>query len=49
MTCRDAVLGMVDDTFTDIKDRPYKKLVSSVPEDIIYDCTHDNPSVVEKF
>jgi hypothetical protein len=40
---------MVDETFIDIRDRPYKALTSRVPEDIIYDCTHDNPSVVDKY
>jgi hypothetical protein len=27
----------------------YTLLISRKPEDIIYDLTHDNPSVVEKF
>lgn len=49
ITCRDAVLGMIDESFQDIKGRPYRMLVSKKPEDIIYDCTHDNPSVVDKF
>lgn len=27
----------------------YKKLMPSKPNDVIYDCTHDNPSPLEKF
>jgi len=33
----------------DLTGRPYKILKASKPDDMIYDCTHDNPSVVEKF
>lgn len=40
---------MIDLNHRDNTNRPYLKLTSRQPEDIIYDCTHDNPSVVEKF
>jgi len=49
MTCQDAVVGQIDTSFRDLKGREYRHLKCSKPEDIIYDCTHDNPSVVEKF
>lgn len=49
LTCREAVLGMIDQEFKDLKGRPYQVLRSRQPEDILYDCTHDNPAVVEKF
>lgn len=49
ITCRQQVLGVVDETFIDIRDRPYKQLTNRTPEDIIYDCTHDNESVRDKF
>lgn len=40
---------MIDDHFRDINGRSYKVLRSTMPVDMIYDVTHDNPSIVEKF
>lgn len=49
MTCRDAVLGLIDQNFEDINQNSFRILKSSKPNDIIYDQTHDNPPTVEKF
>jgi glycogen debranching enzyme len=49
LTCQKAVLGQIDSEFTDVQGRKYSVLKATSPVDIIYDCTHDNPSVVEKF
>lgn len=49
LTCQDAPLGVIDSTFTDISGSTYQILRPTKPEDILYDCTHDNPSVLEKF
>lgn len=49
LTCQLNVVGMIDEEFTDIQGDKYKILMPSNPADIIYDNTHDNPSVVEKF
>ena len=40
---------MIDEEFTDLLGKQYKILMPSNLADIIYDNTHDNPSVVEKF
>jgi glycogen debranching enzyme len=50
MTCREAVLGLLDEDFEDISTgEKYKILKSKRPLDILYDCTHDNPAPVKKF
>ena len=43
------MVGRIDDTFRDLNGFFYKVLHPKKPVDILYDCTHDNPSVVEKF
>ena len=56
ITCREAVLGKIDPDFEFVNDpaedgskRSYKVLMPAKPSDVIYDCTHDNPSPLEKF
>ena len=56
ITCREAVLGkldqdfeMVHDTSGDTQAKNYQILTPTKPSDVIYDCTHDNPSPLEKF
>ncbi len=49
LSCQLNNVGMVDEEFTDLLGKKYKVLMPSNPADIIYDNTHDNPSVVEKF
>lgn len=49
LACQKEVLGKIDEEFVDLEDHPFKILTSTLPTDIIYDCTHDNPSVLEKF
>lgn len=49
MTCREAVLGAVDETFTDVNGVKYKIIKPSKPGDVIYDASHDNPTVFQKF
>jgi len=49
MTCRDAVLGLVDPDFEDINGDKFRILKPVKPNEIIYDQTHDNPPTVEKF
>ena len=56
ITCRDAVLGRLDQSFENVNERrndgvasTYKILKPKKPSDVIYDCTHDNPSPLEKF
>lgn len=49
MTCRDAVLGLIDQDFEDIEGRKFRVLKPVKPNDIIYDQTHDNPPPKEKF
>ena len=48
LTCRDAVLGKLDEHFTDASGQ-YMVLRPSKIKDILYDCTHDNPSFLDKF
>ena len=43
------MLGSIDTHFKDNTDQSYRILQASKPDDIIYDCTHDNPSVLDKF
>jgi hypothetical protein len=40
---------MIDCDYKDLDGVSYKNLNSKKPVDMIYDCTHDNPSVVTKF
>lgn len=49
MTCREALLGLVDQEFEDVHGDKYLVLRPTKPNDIIYDCTHDNPAPLEKF
>jgi glycogen debranching enzyme len=49
LTCQDKPVGCIDDRFTDLTGRPYKTLKASKPDDMIYDCTHDNESPLGKF
>ena len=57
ITCREAVLGKLDSEFEFVHEpdeetglsRCYKVLMPTKPNDVIYDCTHDNPSPLEKF
>ena len=51
MTCREAVIGLVDPSFSDITSPTthYRILTPAKPCDIIYDCTHDNPAPLAKF
>lgn len=49
LTCQDAPVGVIAQSKVDLEGTPFLDLVSSKPGDIIYDCTHDNPSVLEKF
>ena len=56
VTCRDAIVGKLDEEFEFVHDETeagealmYKLLKPLKPSDIIYDCTHDNPSPLLKF
>jgi hypothetical protein len=50
MTCREAVLGLVEPDLEDVTTgQRYRILKPYRPNDILYDCTHDNPAPVEKF
>ena len=56
ITCREAILGKLDQEFEQIEEprqdgssRMYQILTPTKPSDVIYDCTHDNPSPLEKF
>lgn len=49
LTCGRAVLGGVDERYRDVQGKAYQVLYPGKPQDMLYDCTHDNPSVVEKF
>jgi hypothetical protein len=43
-------LGLhLDGTFLDIGGHPYKNLIASKPNEILYDCSHDNPSIFDKY
>ena len=49
-TCQEAVLGLVDQHFEDVASgKKYQILRATSPKEILYDCTHDNPSTMEKF
>lgn len=39
----------MDGTFLDIGGHPYKNLIASKPNEILYDCSHDNPSIFDKY
>ena len=43
------MVGRIDDIFRDLNGFYYKVMHPKKPVDILYDCTHDNPSVLEKF
>lgn len=44
------MLGRVDEEFTEIQtDEKYTLLQARRPNDILYDCTHDNPAPKDKF
>jgi len=45
LTCREGVLGAVDDNFVDATGQKYKIIKPSKPGDVIYDASHDNPTV----
>ena len=56
ITCREAVLGKLDQEFEHVHDpaengsaKMFRLLTPMKPSDVIYDCTHDNPSPLEKF
>lgn len=49
LACGQAILGGIDQEFKDLTGKKFRILTSRKPEDMLYDCTHDNPSVVEKF
>jgi hypothetical protein len=43
-------LGMhLDGTLLDIAGHPYKNLIANKPNEILYDCSHDNPSIFDKY
>lgn len=42
-------MGSVDERSRDLTGQAYKTLKPGKPQDMLYDCTHDNPSTVEKF
>jgi len=49
VTCQETKIGTIDDTFIDTNDKSYKVLKPRKPEDILYDQTHDNLAIVQKF
>ena len=54
LTCQEAVLGRIDLATEDVTPEGsaakfYKRLTPQKPRDVIYDCTHDNPSPLDKF
>ena len=56
ITCGEAAIGRLDQDFEFVHDsaedgsaKNYRLLTPSKPNDVIYDCTHDNPSPLEKF
>lgn len=49
LCCTERPVGVIDDTHQDLSGRLFRVLKSRKPEDMLYDCTHDNPSMLEKF
>mmetsp|Transcript_21689 Transcript_21689/g.15987 ORF Transcript_21689/g.15987 Transcript_21689/m.15987 type:complete len:204 (-) Transcript_21689:464-1075(-) len=49
ISCREAVLGQIDRNFEDAEGAQFRVLVPKKPSDIVYDTTHDNPPMAERF
>ena len=47
--CKTNLLGKLDDTYKDYEHKLFKYLKQSDIEPLVYDCTHDNPSPIDRF
>jgi len=49
LTCQENVIGKVSDRIETDEGKSIRILNPRTPRDVIYDCTHDNPSPLDKF
>jgi len=47
--CKRAVLGRLEEDFIDHDGKRYRQLLPRKPNEMVYDCTHDNPTPVQKL